>query len=282
MDVFAPVSLDEALEIKGVHPEAVPVAGGTDVMVDINLGRLRPPALLDLSRVDELKAWRVENGVVFLGAGMTFARVERELEAFRPLAGAARSVGSVQIRNRATIGGNLGTASPAGDSLPVLAAYGAQVVTASAGRSPRRVPWGEFFVGPKRTSLAPDELIVGVEWRPLLGPGSFTKVGPRSSMLIAVASVCVQLDETGHGIRLGLGSVGPTVLRAGRAERFAAQALDWDDPAAGLAEFGRLAAAEAQPIDDIRGSAAYRRHVVDVLARRALVEALDERRRDRC
>ena len=175
---------------------------------------------------------------------------------------------SRQIRNRATIGGNLATASPAGDGIPVLAAYGADVVAASARSGTRRIPLGEFLVGPKRTSLAPDELIVGVEWRPVPGPGSFTKVGRRHAMVIAIASVCLQADEERHGVRLALGSVGPTVLRAAGAEEYA-QGRDWSDPAT-LAEFGRLAAAEAQPIDDLRGSAAYRRHVVEVLARRAL------------
>ena len=131
MDVLSPRSLDEALEQKAARPDAVPVAGGTDLWVAVNFGTARPPAILDLSRVDELKTWRVHDGRVQLGAGVTFARIERELAAFRPLAEAARSVGSPQIRNRATIGGNLATASPAGDSIPVLAAYGADVVVAS-------------------------------------------------------------------------------------------------------------------------------------------------------
>jgi CO/xanthine dehydrogenase FAD-binding subunit len=188
---------------------------------------------------------------------------------------AARSIGSRQIRNRATIGGNLGTASPAGDSIPVLAAYEADVVVASAGTGSRRVPLGELLVGPKRTSLAQDELIVGVEWKPTPGPGSFAKVGRRNAMVIAVASACLQVDGERHGIRLALGSVGPTVLRARQAEEFA-EGHDWSDPAT-IAEFGRLAAAEARPIDDLRGTAVYRRHVVEVLVRRALAQAEAER-----
>lgn len=275
MDVFTPHSLEEALDVRVTHPEATPVAGGTDLMVEVNARRIRPEALLDLSRVDELKTWQRENGTVFVGAGMTFARIARELTEFRPLVAAAHSIASRQIRNRATIGGNLGTASPAGDSIPVLAAYGADVVAASARAGRRRIPLGEFLVGPKRTSLAPDELIVGVHWQPLPGPGSFAKVGRRNAMIIAIASVCLQVDAEGHGVHLALGSVGPTVLRARRAEAFA-EGLDWSDPAT-LAEFGRLAAAEARPIDDLRGTAAYRRHVVEVLARRALAQAEEER-----
>jgi CO/xanthine dehydrogenase FAD-binding subunit len=275
MDVLTPYSLEEALEVRFTHPEATPVAGGTDVMVDVNARRIRPTALLDLSHVDELQSWGRDNGRVFVGAGMTFARIARELSEFRPLVEAAHSVASPQIRNRATIGGNLATASPAGDSIPVLAAYDADVVVASSSSWMRRTPLGEFLVGPKRTSLASDELIVGVEWHPVAGPGSFSKVGRRNAMVIAIASACLQVDEERHGVRLALGSVGPTVLRAARAEEFAA-GLDWSDPAT-LAEFGRRAAADARPIADLRGSAAYRRHVVEVLARRLLAEAEEER-----
>jgi len=276
MDAFVPRSLEEALDTRAANPEATPVAGGTDLMVDVNAGRTRPRALVDLSCVDELKTWGRRDGVVFVGAGMTFATIARELTEFRPLVAASLSVASPQIRNRATIGGNLATASPAGDSIPVLAAYGAHVVTAANGDRSRRIALADFFLGPKRTSLAPDELIVGVEWRPVAGPGSFAKVGRRSAMVIAVASVCLQVDEEGHGIRLALGSVGPTVLRAPRAEEFAA-GLDWGDPGKALVEFGIRAAAEAQPIDDGRGSAAYRRRAVEVLARRAFERALEDR-----
>ncbi|HEU6444340.1 MAG TPA: FAD binding domain-containing protein [Gaiellaceae bacterium] len=276
MDAFSPRSLEEALEIRAAHPEAIPVAGGTDLWVEVNARRLRPPALLDLSRVEELRRWE-RNGAVFVGAGTTFSSIVDELGEFGPLVEAARSVASSQIRNRATVGGNLATASPAGDSIPVLSAYGADVIAAAAGGRRRRIPLDEFLVGPKRTSLTADELIEGVEWTPVSGPGSFTKVGRRNAMVIAVASACLQLDEERGRVRLALGSVGPTVLRAAGAERFAAEILDGDRTAAALAEFGRLAASEAQPIDDLRGSAAYRRRVVEVLARRALARALEER-----
>lgn len=273
MEALAPATLQEALEIRASHPEAVPIAGGTDLMVEVNARRLRPAAFLDLSRVADLQEWGLRDGRVFVGAGVTFARIERELAEFGPLAEAARSVASPQIRARATIGGNLGTASPAGDSLPVLAAYDADVVLASVGAGERRVPLATFLVGPKRTSLAPDELIAGVEWTVVEGPGSFAKVGRRSAMVVSIASACLQAVD--GRVRLALGSVAPTVVRAPLAERFAA-GLDWSDPAT-LAEFGRLAASETRPIDDLRGSAAYRRHVVEVLARRALAEAGEAR-----
>ncbi len=278
----APTTLAEALEARAAHPEAMPVAGGTDLMVPVNAGRLRPDALLDLSRVAELATWELRNGSVHVGAGTTFARIARELGAFPPLVQAARTVGSPQIRNRATIGGNLATASPAGDSLPVLAAFGADVLVAST-RGERRLPWNEFLLGPKRTALAEDELVVGVEWPLREGPGSFAKIGTRNAMVIAIASVCLQLDTRERRVRLALGSVAPTVVRAPEAEAFAADAIAWDDPARPLPEqtareFGALAAAAAHPIDDVRGSAAYRRRTVEVLARRALLWALADRR----
>ena len=273
--VYSPRSLEEALEIRFTHPHATPVAGGTDLMVEVNAGRFRPSALLDLSHVEELETWGREDGRVFVGAGMTFTRIARELTEVPTLVEAARSVASVQIRNRATIGGNLATASPAGDSIPVLTAFGADVVTASMASGTRKIPLAKFLVGPKQTSFGRDELIVGVEWRPVAGPGSFTKVGRRSAMVVAIASACLQVDEERHRVRLALGSVAPTVVRATRAESFA-EGEDWSDPAT-LAEFGRLAALESRPIDDLRGTAEYRRHVVAVLASRALRRAEDER-----
>lgn len=282
MSSLTPTTLSEALEARGAHPEAVPIAGGTDLMVAVNFRRLRPQALLDLSSIAELATWERRDGRIRVGAGMTFARIVRELTEFAPLVQASRSVGSPQIRNRATIGGNLGTASPAGDAIPVLAAYGGDVLVAST-RGERRLAWDEFFVGTKRTALAEDELIVGAEWPVAGGTGSFAKVGTRNAMVIAIASVAVQLDSDSRRVSVALGSVAPTVVRAPDAELFAAETVDWDNherplPAPAAAEFGRLAAAAAQPIDDVRGSAAYRRHAVEVLARRALAWAVEHRR----
>jgi CO/xanthine dehydrogenase FAD-binding subunit len=283
MDAYAAHSLAEALDLRAVHPAAVPVAGGTDLMVELNFGRVHPPALLDLSWVPELERWHRENGRVFIGAGVTFTRLAAELPELEALAQAARTVGSKQIRNRATIGGNLATASPAGDSLPAIAVYDGRVLVASAERGTRAVSWRDFIVGPKQTCLADDELIVGVELDPPRGRGLFAKVGPRSAMVIAVAAVCVQLDEDGRAVRIALGSAAPTVVRPAEPETFGASVVPWDDPDDPVAdeamlEFGRLAASAARPIDDPRGSAAYRRHVVEILARRALGWALADRR----
>jgi CO/xanthine dehydrogenase FAD-binding subunit len=287
MEVLLPHSLEEALTMKGDHPEAVPIAGGTDLMVDVNFGRLRPPAIIDLGRVAELSSWRQENGQVFLGAGLTYATIVREMPAFKPLVQASRSVGSPQIRNRGTVGGNLGTASPAGDALPVLAAYDAHVVVRSHARGERSMPWHAFLTGPKKTALAPDELIIGARWLRLRGAGSFSKIGTRNAMVIAVAGLCLVIDEDSHRVNVALGSVGPTILRATEAEQQMAAALQssssWQDPAVTvpdsvIEEFGELVAAAAKPLDDVRGTAAYRRHGCRVLARRAITWALNERR----
>lgn len=284
MEVLLPSTLTEALEMKAEHPEAVPIAGGTDVMVLVNADLLRPETFLDVSRLPELGTWRLEDDELFAGAGVTYARILRELPEMRALAQASRAVGSPQIRNRGTLGGNVGTASPAGDSLPVLAVHDAQVVLASAVRE-RSVPWGEFLLGVKRTALEPDELILGARWRVLPGPQSFAKVGTRNAMVISVASLCFALDPSTRTVRVAMGSVAPTVIRAPEAEGFLADALEragaWDDPSAPIAAadaetFAERVAAAARPIDDVRGTAAYRRHAVHVLARRALARATDE------
>src|ERR1700737_3973473 len=287
MEVLLPHSLDEALAMKEERPEATPIAGGTDLMVDLNFGRRRPAAMIDLNRVGELSTWRQENGHVFLGAGLTYATIVKEMPAFRPLVQASRSVGSPQIRNRGTVGGNLGTASPAGDALPVLAAYDADVVVRSRARGERSLPWHAFITGPQKTALAADELIVGARWPRRRGPGSFSKIGTRNAMVIAVAGLCLVVDEENGRVRVALGSVGPTILRATEAEQQIADAMAssgaWHDPSITLPdqvidEFSQLVAAAAKPVDDVRGTAAYRRHGCRVLARRAITWALDERR----
>lgn len=286
MDVLLARTLDEALEMKVAHPEALPIAGGTDVMVELNFDLRRPETLIDICRLPELREWRREDGAFFLGAGVTYGRIMRELADLTPLAQASRTVGSPQIRNRGTVGGNLGTGSPAGDALPVLAAYDAEIVLASASRT-RTLRWDEFHVGAKRTALEPEELILGARWRSVRGPGSFSKIGTRNAMVISVAGLCLVMDEDARAVRVALGSVGPTVLRASDAEAFVAEALarsgTWDEPAAGLAAdvmegFAERVQAAARPIDDVRGSAAYRRRGCFVLARRALGWALASRR----
>jgi CO/xanthine dehydrogenase FAD-binding subunit len=242
--------------------------------------------MLDVSRLAELRTWRHEDGSTFLGSGVTYTRILHEVDDTPAWRQAARTVGSPQIRNRGTVGGNLGTGSPAGDALPVLAALDAEVVLASA-HGERSMPWHEFSVGVKRTALAPDELILGTRWKRVRGPSSFSKIGTRNAMVISMAGVCLVLDEDGRSVRVALGSVAPTIVRAPEAESFAAVALEeagaWDDPNVSLPEaaldgFGERVAAAARPIDDVRGTAAYRRHACRVLGARALRWAMDDRR----
>ena len=262
MEVLSPRSLDEALRIKSEQPAAVPLAGGTDLMVELNFDRRRPAVLLNLGEVEELRGWSREDGAVRLGAGLTYTEAMSEpLRSLLPaLAEASRTVGSPQIRNRGTLGGNLGTASPAGDALPPLLVEEAEIELARMGGS-RRLPLEEFLVGPKRNALAPDELIAAVIVRPSGAPQTFMKVGPRNAMVIAVCSLAVAADRERGELRAAFGSAGP-VPGLVRIPLSDASSLD------------EAVAAAASPIDDVRGTAAYRRHALRVLAARGLERCL--------
>jgi CO/xanthine dehydrogenase FAD-binding subunit len=262
VEILTPSSLDEALALKAERPDAVPIQGGTDLMVELNFDRARPEAILNLNEVAELRGWSRENGSVRLGAGLTYTEaMEDELAELLPaLAEASRTVGSPQIRNRGTIGGNLGTASPAGDALPPLLVEGAEVEVAKVGET-RTMPLAEFLVGPKQNALADDELIVGVRLRPSKTRQTFMKVGPRNAMVIAVCSLALAVDREAEEIRAAYGSAGPVpaLVTAPLAERDG---------------FPDRVAAAASPIDDVRGTAAYRRHALKVLTARALERVL--------
>ena len=258
MDVITPRTFEEALQLKAERPDAVPLQGGTDLLVELNFDRRRPDVILNLAEVPELRGWSREDGIVRLGAGLTYT--EAMGAPLPALAEASRTVGSPQIRNRGTIGGNLGTASPAGDALPPLLAEEGEVELASV-RGERRLPLREFLVGPKRSALAADELIAGVRVRASGEPQTFMKVGPRNAMVIAIASLALVADRQRGELRASFGSCGPV---AG----FVSCPIE---EAAALPE--RVVAA-ARPIDDVRGTAAYRRHALRVLADRALERCL--------
>ncbi|MFI9590759.1 FAD binding domain-containing protein [Nonomuraea sp. NPDC052265] len=279
MDFLRPTTWAEALAAKADRPGALPVQGGTDVMVEINFDVRRPEALLDLNQVAELREWGMGDGVCRIGAGVTYATVVNELGGVLPgLAQAARTVGSPQIRNRGTVAGNLGAASPAGDSHPPLLAAGAVVEVESRDRGTRLIPAHEFYLGVKRNALEPDELIRAVRVEPAPGPQYFSKVGTRNAMVIAVCSFAVALHPGERRVGTGIGSAAPTPRRALEAEDLLAGELDWDaslDPAL-LARFGELCARAAAPIDDVRGTAAYRVHAVGVMARRTLTWAWND------
>jgi CO/xanthine dehydrogenase FAD-binding subunit len=284
MELLQPATWSEALAMKAAHPDAMPIAGGTDVMVEINLDRHRPSVVIDLTRAGDV-TWGFDSGMMRVGAGVTYSRIINELPFLSGLAMASRTVGSPQIRNRGTVGGNLGTASPAGDALPPLLACGAVVELASASGT-RRVPIDEFFAGPKKNVTRKDELIAAFLVPTAKGGQQFTKVGTRNAMVIAVCSFAVDIDPMRRRIGTGIGSAGPTPLRAVQAEQFIEGAFDeeklWDTRSdvggSVLTRFGELVTSAARPIDDIRGTAAYRRHALAVLARRALVWAWKDTR----
>jgi CO/xanthine dehydrogenase FAD-binding subunit len=282
VQILAPDTWQDALALKAEHPEALPIAGGTDIMVELNFDRVRPRAMLDLTRVPELREWGAENGRLRVGAGVSYTRIIDELGDRLPsLAVASRTVGSPQIRNRGTVGGNLGTASPAGDGLPPLYVSGAEVELASVD-GVRRVAIDDFITGAKRTCAREDELISAFVLPAAAGAQQFAKIGTRNAMVIAVCSLALAIWPERRAVRVCIGSAGPTPLRAAEAEALAEAGLDWDGlgPAddAVTAQFGELVAAAAQPIDDVRGSAAYRRHAIGVLARRTLGWAWEEQR----
>jgi CO/xanthine dehydrogenase FAD-binding subunit len=288
MDFLQPTSWQEALDLRAERLDAVPIAGGTDVMVDINFDRSRPGALMDLTRVAELREWSLDDGRIRLGAGVPYARIVDDLATHLPgLAMASRTVGSPQIRVRGTVGGNLGSASPAGDAHPPLLAADAVVEVASAARGTRRIPVADFYTGVKSNALEPDELIAAVLIPSAAGPQQFCKIGTRNAMVIAVSAFACALHPDRRAVGTGIGSAAPTPRRALEAEAFLAGELEsaglWDSrgelPETLARAFGERVAAAASPIDDVRGSAAYRLHSLSVMARRAVTWAWNDLRK---
>jgi CO/xanthine dehydrogenase FAD-binding subunit len=261
-----PQDLKAALEATAAMPSATLLAGGTDLMVEVNLSHHRPAGVVSLRGVAELKEW----GTGRIGAGVTWQRLETAEH--RALAQLARTIGSPQIRAAGTIGGNIGTASPAGDGLPWLAMLDAGIEVASSARGTRVVPWDEFFVGVKRTSLAPDEIITAVVLpEEIPERQEFAKIGIRGAMVISTVGAVVARFDDGR-VRVALASVAPTPMRAYRAEAMIS-AESQPSPAA-LTEFARLVSEEVRPITDHRSTEQYRRHASGVLARRLLERCL--------
>ncbi|OLT26400.1 carbon monoxide dehydrogenase [Nocardiopsis sp. CNR-923] len=283
MDFLSPSTLEEALEAKSAHPDGVPIMGGTDVMVELNFDKHRPEVLIDLTRIPELAEWGPDGGVTRLGAGVPYTRIIEDLHKRAPgLAKASRTVASPQIRNRGTVGGNLGGASPAGDTHPPLLATDAVIELASV-RGRRTVAARDFYLSFRRTALRPDELITAILLPEPKGPQQFLKIGTRNAMVISVAGFSLSLDARNRTVGTGLGSVGPTPMRSEAAEEFLAAEFDWENASvpseATVRRFGDLVAAAARPIDDQRGSADYRKHSMAVMARRALSWSVTEYRK---
>ncbi len=265
MHFLAAGDLSTALDARAEHPEAELLAGGTDLMVEVNLSYHRPAGIIAVRSCEELLEW----GGRRIGAAVTWARLENGPH--RALAQLAHTIGSPQIRAAGTLGGNVATASPAGDGLPWIAAVDAEIEVASQRRGIRIIPWDEFFVGVKETTLAPDEIITAIllpEHMPV--SQEFAKVGVRNAMVIATVNCVVARGD--HGFRVALGSVAPVPIRAYRAEAMINAETSISDAA--LTEFARIVSEEVRPITDHRSTEAYRRHASGVLARRLVERSL--------
>ena len=275
MGVIIAKSVNEACAVLAENPATTVLAGGTDLMVQANRGAHSLESVLDLSRVPELKNWALEGSEMVLGAGISYTDLaDPQIAALVPaLTQAARTVGSPQIRNAGTLGGNLATASPAGDTIPVLVAMDA-VLQLKSSTENREVAITEFITGVKTNALKPGEIIQSIKMPVFQGPQEFLKVGTRNAMVISVVSLALVTDYLGRKLRVGVGSVSPVPFRATAAEEFIAQEFDWETNSA-LSEkvinkFSELVADSTKPIDDHRGTADYRKHAVGVLAKRAL------------
>ncbi|NDE59046.1 MAG: xanthine dehydrogenase family protein subunit M [Acidimicrobiia bacterium] len=278
MPVLRPTSVDQLLDILANDPSASLLAGGTDLMVEVNLHGRRPATVVSVRSLEELTEWSHRSGRVTIGAGLPYADMEKgPLAQLVPaLAQAARTVGSPQIRAAGTIGGNLGTCSPAGDTLPVLAALNATIHVLHRD-GVRDVPFSDFMVGVKRNCLRPGEIVHSVTVPVVEGWQGYAKVGTRNAMVISTASACLVHDSVEGLVSIALGAVGPTIIRATEAESWLARNVSLRGSlsiSSDIAtEFGRRVAAEARPISDHRSTADYRRHAISVLARRLLERA---------
>jgi CO/xanthine dehydrogenase FAD-binding subunit len=279
MTVAIPLTIREALDALTSAPAARLIQGGTDMMVEINFNHLKPHNVIALRRVQELRRWtKNADGTITIGAGVPYQEMETgELKNLIPaLAEAARTVGSPQIRAAGTLGGNLGTCSPAGDGLPVLFALDA-VIHLQSSESSRVLSVHDFMLGVKRNARASNEIITAVTMPLLDGWQGYAKVGVRNAMVISVASACLAVDKSTKSVRIALGAVGPTIIRCRDAEAWLAEQLDISTSTgidvATAKEFGRRVSIESKPIDDHRSTAEYRRHAIGVLAQRLITRA---------
>lgn len=271
MTVHSPRTIDQAVALLEKHPSAMILSGGTDFMVEVNFNHRKPSEVVSMRAIEELRQWSIDRDTnsIFIGAGVTYSTIEAsDIAQVAPaLAEASRTVGSPQIRAAGTIGGNLGTCSPAGDALPVLAALDAKIHLASnAGR--REVNFADFMVGPKKNSLFTGEMVLGVSLPIVEGWQGYAKVGVRNAMVISIASACLVRNASDDSVRVALGSVGPTVIRARAAESWWMEQGTPRSSSEMLSEFGAHCASEASPITDHRSTAEYRRHAIKVLCTR--------------
>ena len=279
MTVIVAKELNTALAALREHHDARLIQGGTDLMVEINFNHVKPTTMISLRDVASLRTIRRDQpGTLSIGSGVPYSVIEGEpvLSDIPALAQAARTVGSPQIRAAGSLGGNLGTCSPAGDTLPVMFALDAMIHLNTLD-STRVVSIHDFMTGVKRSVRQHDEIITSIDFPIINGWQGYSKVGVRNAMVISVASACLVADHENSDVRIALGSVGPTIIRCREAEAWlkssqdlsAGQSISLDV----AKEFGRRAAGESSPIDDHRSTAQYRRHAISVLASRLLRKA---------
>jgi CO/xanthine dehydrogenase FAD-binding subunit len=281
-DLLTPDTLSEALDLlDSGAPHVVPLAGGTNLIVDLRDRRRQAQALMDVSRLPELRGIRREYGHIVMGGGSTIADLLTDpliAEHGAPLTDAAKAFAGPLVRNRATVAGNLADASPAADTAPPLLVLDAEIELVSK-TGMRRVPLDEFLVGVRETLRRPTELLLAVRWPvpPVHSTAAFYKAGLRRADAISVLSVAVSIEcdqqRRCSKARIALGAVAPRPIRAHAAEEILNGRTLRPDL---LAQAARLASEATRPIDDIRGSAAYRRRVVEVLVRRLLVQAVGQ------
>ena len=279
MTVIVAKELTTALTALREHGDARLIQGGTDLMVEINFNHVKPTTMISLRDIESLRTIRRDQpGIISIGSGVPYSIIEGEpvLSEIPALAQAARTVGSPQIRAAGSLGGNLGTCSPAGDTLPVMFALDAMIHLSTVDSS-RVVSIHDFMTGVKRSVRQHDEIITTIDFPIINGWQGYSKVGVRNAMVISVASACLVADHENADVRIALGSVGPTIIRCRAAEAWLKTALDLSTREAisldVANEFGRRAAEESSPIDDHRSTAQYRRHAISVLASRLLRKA---------
>ena len=279
MTVIVAKELTTALTALREHGDARLIQGGTDLMVEINFNHVKPTTMNSLRDIESLRTIRRDQpGIISIGSGVPYSIIEGEpvLSAIPALAQAARTVGSPQIRAAGSLGGNLGTCSPAGDTLPVMFALDAMIHLSTVDSS-RVVSIHDFMTGVKRSVRQHDEIITTINFPIINGWQGYSKVGVRNAMVISVASACLVADHENADVRIALGSVGPTIIRCRAAEAWLKSTLDLSTREAisldVANEFGRRAAEESSPIDDHRSTAQYRRHAISVLASRLLRKA---------
>jgi CO/xanthine dehydrogenase FAD-binding subunit len=279
IDVLTPKTIDEALELRREHQDAKIIAGGSDLIVQLRDGAIKTSQLLDISSLKELRFIREDQDKIQIGSLTTYNEIINSPIIRKHawiLAESARQIGATQLQNTATIGGNLGNASPAADSIPPLYALDTTIITRSvAGR--REIPIDQFYLGYRKIALLSDELIEQLYFKPLRvnDAGAYLKLGLRGANAISLVDVAVALRERNvtsfSKARVALGAVAPTVRYALKCEKILqARPLDREI----FREAGAVAAQDATPIDDIRASAEYRRNIVSSLVYQALCIAV--------